>query len=49
MVWKPVLNLIEEAVDENGFFYSPISFKKFAVEHGLDAKQPTPHYVSIDF
>jgi len=49
MVWTPVVEIIQKAIEEQGFFYCPYSFKKFAIENGMDAPRKTPQYVSIDF
>jgi len=49
MVWNPALGLLQESIDEKGYFYCPYSFKKFAKEQGMEASGKTPEYVSINF
>ena len=49
MVWKPVLDLFENKITENGYFYWNKSFQAFKQEFDLDAQQKAPQYLSLDF
>ena len=49
MVWENVVDVFRQSIEHQGYYYYPKPFPVFVKEHGLDAPQPTPSYLSLDF